>query len=200
MSFMMQSRTMEVRFRQGIHIVCYIPQKRKGTLEKLLENQGKQNRTIKKQNRIIDALQTKALNNCIVQLNAKVVSVINNATSLYPGRHQFRFEDVVLEDPRVDQETKDHLKHDPTYAALNRIMNHQFWMWMVVRTRNNEAHSPYIYLKEIEMMLNQVEPGLRHLSPISQRAFSAAKDVYEKVKSIDELDELVKIFYEAYIN
>lgn len=107
--------------------------------------------------------------------HAKVVVMINNATSLYP--HHLRFEDV-LEDPRVDQETKDLLKHDPTYVSLNRIMNHQFWT--VVRTRNNEAHPPFIDLQEIQMMFDQVEPGLRHLSPISQRAFSAAKDVYEK--------------------
>ena len=126
--------------------------------------------------------------------HAKVVAMIDNVTSLYPGRHLLRFEDV-LEDPRVDQETKDHLKHDPTYLSLNRIMNHQFWT--VVRTGNTEAHPPYIDLKEIEMMFNQVEGELRHLSLINQRAFLAAKDVYENVKLLDELDELVEIFNEA---
>ena len=176
--------------------VCFswhrCPQGRKGTLEILLANQ-------EKQNRIIDALQAKALNNYIVQLmyglcHAKVVAMIDSATSLYPGRHLLRFEDV-LEDPRVDKETKDLLKRDRSYAALNRIMNHQFWM--VVRTRNNEAHPPFIDLQEIQMMFDQVEPGLQHLSPISQRAFSAAKYVYEKVKSIDKLDELIETFNEA---
>ena len=188
------------------NIGCYIPQGRKGTLETLLENQEKQNQTIKNQNqtiknqnRIIDQLQAKALNNCIVQLiyglcHAKIVATINNATNLYPGRHLLRFEDV-LEDPRVDQATKEHLQHDPTYLSLNRIMNHQFWT--VVRTRNTEAHPPFIDLEEIEMMFNQVEPGLQNLSLLNQRAFIAAKAVYEKVKFLDELDELVEIYNEA---
>ena len=78
----------------------------------------------------------------------------------------------------MDKETKDLLKRDRSYAALNRIMNHQFWM--VVRTRNNEAHPPFIDLQEIQMMFDQWSQDCNIFSPISQRAFSAAKYVYEK--------------------
>lgn len=97
---------------------------------------------------------------------------------VFKGDERLTFEGI-LNDPTVDEETKDRIRNDESCTALREILNSEDFKAVV---RNSDY----------------CDPSERSLPKDDwQKSFQKAKLVYEKIKKLPDYDNLIAIMKES---